>query len=176
LKKSIAILLLISLTVPFSGTYFYLQHKKHQIRKEIAGKILKGLHEKEIILLKFTETETESRLNWKHSREFEYNGQMYDIVGKKEEGGLIYYYCYKDHKETRLNRQKEKLISKALGHDPTRKSQSDKLTNFLKIIYSHEAFSWFSSSPQIPVFRFSLIVFHFSSITLTPLSPPPKCG
>jgi hypothetical protein len=174
LKKLSAILLLFTLTAPFPGTYIFLQYNKNKIKKEITGMIDAGLEKKDLVLLMFTNEETETILNWKHSREFEYKGQLYDIVEKRQDGDTISYKCYKDHKETRLNREKDQLLAGAMGQDPCRKSQTEKIVNFIKIVFRQDAFSWKPDQPQPSIFDFSLFVFRFSLFSPSPPSPPPK--
>jgi hypothetical protein len=101
---------------------------------------------------------------------------MYDIVDQSQEGDSLFYTCYKDDKETRLNVEKKRVIAKALGQDPTRKSQTEKLTNFFKTVFSQDAFAWNPNPPQPSTIHFSLFTFHYSLFTQSPPSPPPKCA
>jgi len=176
LKKSIAILLLVSLTAPFVGTYVFLQYNKNKIKNEIAAMIFTGIDKKDLVQLKFTKEEAETNLNWKHAGEFEYKGQMYDIVEKCQEGDTTFYNCYKDHKETRLKSRIARLASRAMGQDPCQKSQTDKIVNFFKSVYRQEVFSWTVQTPSTSIFHFSFFIFHYSSLVVTPPSPPPKLG
>lgn len=169
-------MLLVFLTAPFLGTYFLLQFNKNKIRKEIAGMILSGADKKDLVLLKFTREETEARLNWKHTGEFEYNGQMYDISEKHKDGDTTFYYCYKDDKETRLNKEKYLLLARAMGQDPCQKSQTEKIVNFFKTDYQLDIFNWKPYSPQTSIFHFSFLIFNYSSLSLSPPAPPPKVG
>jgi len=169
-------LLLVSLTAPFLGTYFFLHYNTNKIRKEIAGMILSGLDKKDLVVLKFTREETETRLNWKHAGEFEYSSQMYDIVEKHQDGDTVWYYCYQDHKETRLNNEMKRLVTRAAGKDPCQKSQTEKIVNFFKTDYQLDIFNWKPYSPQTTIFNFSFLIFNYSSLSLSPPAPPPKLG
>ena len=175
MKKSILILLLVCLMTPFTGSYLFLHYKKNKIRKEVTAMINSGVKEKDLIVLKFTKDESETKLNWKHSREFELAGQMYDIVNQSQEGDSVFYTCYKDCKETRLNSEKEKLIAKALGQDPLQNKQSERMKNFFKTVFSQDVFAWKPHFIQPSTFHYSLLVFHYSLFTQAPPSPPPKC-
>jgi hypothetical protein len=135
-----------------------------------------GLPGKDIVLLKFTREESATRLTWKHSREFEYNGQMYDIVDQSLSGDSIFYTCYKDQKETRLNDKKERLIAKALGQDPVQKNQAERIKNLFNTVFSRDVFAWQPYLPQPSIFNFSFLIFNFSLFTQAPPSPPPKCS
>jgi hypothetical protein len=161
---------------PFLGTHIFFRYNKNKIRKEIAGKIHSGPDKKDLVLLKFAEEEAETKLNWKHADEFEFKGQMYDIVEKDQEGDTTWYYCFKDDTETRLNREKDSLLASAIGRDPRQKSQTDRLTDFLKTVYQQDVFSWTPHAASTTVFHFSFLIFNYSSLSFPPLSPPPKMG
>jgi hypothetical protein len=47
---------------------------------------------------------------WIHSHEFKYNGEMYDVVKKKEAGKQIFLYCINDTKEKELEREFENRV------------------------------------------------------------------
>jgi hypothetical protein len=163
------------LLAPFAGSYLFLHIQKNKIRKEVTALINSGIKEKDFIVLKFTKEESETKLHWKHSREFEYNGRMYDIVDQSHKGDSLFYTCYEDHKESRLNAEKEKIIAKALGQDPFRKKQADHIKGFFKTVFSQDAFAW-KPTPALPsIFQFSFFNFQFSIFYPSPPSPPPKC-
>jgi hypothetical protein len=174
LKISAVIILLFCLLAPFSGSYIFLHLKKKQIRKEVKHIILKDLEEKDLVILKFTEEEALVNLKWKHAGEFEYRGHMYDVVDKSMNGENIIYTCYKDHKETRLNREKEKLFAKALSQDPTQKKQNERMQKFFKFSIFQDVSSWKVSQFQPLLLQYSFFTFHYSLFTQPPPSPPPK--
>ncbi len=176
MKKFIVIFLLSALTFPFWGSYTFFQVEKTKIRKEVERKLAAGIDKTKLLVFRFTREETETLLTWKHSREFIYKGHMYDVVEQREEGGLLIYTCYKDDKETRLGQNKEILFAKAIGQDPVRKSQSEKLSNFLKTVFSQDLYSLLSYSPEVSVIHFSLFPLPSSLFSPSPLSPPPKCS
>jgi len=49
---------------------------------------------------------------WIHSREFKYNGDMYDIVKKEEADGQLIVHCINDTKEKKLEEEFEKKVHK----------------------------------------------------------------
>jgi hypothetical protein len=174
LKKGIVILLLICLVAPFTGTYLYYHYKKNQVRKEVAAIIKNNLSEKTVTVFKLTAEEVTTRINWKRDCEFEYNGHMYDVVDQHPEGDLVVFTCYKDRKETSLNRKKERLIAKAFGQDPAQKNHSERIENFFNTVFRKDVFAWNAYQPQASIFHFSFFTFHFSLFTQAPPSPPPK--
>ncbi len=49
---------------------------------------------------------------WIHSREFKYNGDMFDIVKKEETEDQLIIYCINDTKEKKLEEEFEKRVHK----------------------------------------------------------------
>jgi hypothetical protein len=142
---------------------------------DVERELTAGIDRSRLVQLKFTTDQAGKALNWNDGREFEYRGHMYDVVQTTFHGDSVFYICYQDHKETRLNQEKERLIAKATGQDPSRKSQTEKLTNFLNDVFSHDIFSWNSFFLQPKMIHYSLFTVHYSLFTRAPLSPPPKC-
>jgi hypothetical protein len=174
MKHFFAILLTSVLLAPIAGSYFLFEFKKSLIRNEVEKKIHSGLSQTETMTLTFSLEDAKTKLNWKRAREIEYNGHMYDILDLTVTGDTVVYSCYMDHKETRLNYQKENLIAKALGHDPLQKQQNERVKNFFNTIFRQEVFN-FNYHPVLSVeLQFSTINFQFSTISLSPPSPPPK--
>ena len=89
----------------------YLFHiEKAALKREIKWKMIAGIDQNELVLLKFSKEEAETKLRWEHSKEFEYDGQMYDIVSKEIKGDSIYYRCWWDYEEPALNRKLQQLV------------------------------------------------------------------
>jgi hypothetical protein len=144
------------------------------IRKEISELLNSGSNAKDLVTLKFTREEALNSLNWKHHREFEFNGEMYDVADKGTNGDTLWFRCYKDHKETRLNMQKDKLMAKALGSDPLKKSQEKQIKNFFQTLFSQDKSAWNPYQALPSPFHYSLFTIHYSLFSDSPLSPPPK--
>lgn len=125
LKRIFSILLIGSLIGPYIGISLYLKHEKKMLKREIKHKIIEGIDRSELVELTFTLNEAVEKLRWEHSKEFEYNGEMYDVVEMEEKSGTITYWCWWDHKETSLNKQLNGLLAKALNkQDPKAPSKN----------------------------------------------------
>jgi hypothetical protein len=172
LKKAFAILFVIVLVVPFAGTYYWLQLRKYQVKKEVKRKIIAGIPREELVVLKFSIAETKTVLNWKHSKEFEYKGEMYDIVETEFLKDSVIYYVWWDHEETQLEKQLKNLADDALGKDPTAKSRLERFNSFLSSLYfgSYKSIVFFTAEYEN---KFPPIVIHYKSIFHSPPSPPP---
>lgn len=95
-----------------------------------------GINKKELYLLKFSKSESLSKLNWEHANEFEYLGKMYDIVEKTIKNDSIIYLCWLDKEETTLNKKLKNLVQQALGHNPLNQDRQHKLVSFYKNLYT----------------------------------------
>lgn len=133
--KLTGILLLFCFIAPMAATYVILKSHKKQVRREVKWKMIAGIDKGELVLLKFTEKETQTNLRWKHSKEFEHNGQMYDVVERLTQGDSIFYWCWWDHKETKLNQQLNKLLVIVLGDNQQKKHHQEHLITFYKSLY-----------------------------------------
>ena len=136
--------------------------------------MIAGIPREELVLLKFTEDQKVNDLRWEHSKEFEYKGEMYDIVETHFKGDTTYYWCWWDYEETQLNKQLDGLLSFAYKKD-ARTTKNQKIVQaFYKSLY-------FSDS-DIPLnFYTDLLkllrpyqVEYFTSLSNAPPDPPPE--
>lgn len=104
--------------------------------------MIAGIDKSELVILKFSNAETQSKLKWKHAKEFEFNNQMYDIVDKEISKDSVQYWCWWDYKETKLNKQLNELLVGVFQHDSKSKEKQDLLFKFYKSVYFQPVFSW----------------------------------
>lgn len=176
LKRLFSILLISVILLPISGTYLFFHFKEIQIKKEVNEFIQNKIEEKDIITLRFSDKEIKTRLVWKHSREFIFEGNMYDIVDQGVDGNMTWYRCYRDHKETRLFNEKEKRIARAIGNDPAQKKQSERIKQILKTAFQNKSINWNILLPPPSIILFSIFHFPFSIFPPSPPVPPPECA
>lgn len=138
--------------------------------------MIAGINPEELVLLKFSKEETQTKLRWEHSKEFEYDGQMYDIVSKEVKGDSIFYRCWWDHEETKLNKKLQILVANALNEDEDKRKFQLNLHNYFFSFFCTDLSNWQAT----PLQNFEIEtpeVMHvtkFSAIRLTPPKPPPK--
>lgn len=156
--------------------YAYLQFEKSAIRREIKWKMIAGMDEAELILLKFTKEETQTKLRWEHSKEFEYNGQMYDIVSKKVEGDSIFYRVWWDHEETELNKNLKKLVAIAFDQDEENQETQENFYTYLYSFFCGDIFHWQPKNSQNMwvIYQDAMHPEIFNSLLFPPPTPPPK--
>lgn len=149
------------------------QVEKFHIRKEVAEYLKKGISKDKLTLLKFTYAESKTKLKWEHSREFEYQNQMYDIVEIDYKNDSVYYWCWLDKEETEINNEIKKVAefvipvrSKDSNHN---KSEKDPTQNLYCAVLTKEDI--FLNKKNL---NFIDINSHYSSLHYSPLVPPPK--
>jgi hypothetical protein len=132
-------------------------------KKSVFNKILSGdFKSEELYVLEESQI---SNARWVHQHEFEWKGEMYDVVKTKTVDGRKSYSCKKDSKEDLLKKQQRKA---------SEKSSRKKMVELLKIFVQANHF-------QEPLLRLNttnvesgIFVNKCSSKHLKISSPPPK--
>jgi hypothetical protein len=136
-------------------------------------KIEKPSDEEMIELLIFNKRDiVENKIDfmWIHSREFKYNGDMYDIVKKEERDNLLYLYCINDKKEKKLEEEFAKKIQ-----DNSSNSKQRQLSNQLNILLSEPVQAETLSFTPVQDYRPEVARSNFyNSVQLDIPSPPPR--
>lgn len=169
-----AIFLFLCLWAPFAGTWLGLHWQIRTVRKEVKRNLIAGLDKNELVLLKFSKAETITALRWEHEREFEFQGQMYDIVERQTIGDTVFFRCWWDHAETRLNAQLAGLIKGALGNDPQKKECENRLQHFLRNLFPPDAVTCFTVFYPDSVSVIGIYLPFFSFLPHAPPTPPPE--
>lgn len=101
-------------------------------KKEIKARIKSGLRKSEKDYFIFSESDFKN-LDWKNEKEFEHNGNMYDIIEKSVEGDSVHIACINDKKETALFANLSDHIDRNSDLTTTGKPISKVLLKLLKI-------------------------------------------
>jgi len=135
LKRLGSIGLFLLLTLPFAATYTWLQLEKIHIRETVKQQLVAGMDESELIRLEFTPDEAKTRLRWHHEKEFELDGQLYDVVNQSHQNQRIVFWCFADHAETNLDKQMDMLLDSLLNGDQQRRDKKARLLDFNKKLF-----------------------------------------
>ena len=108
-------------------TYLWLNLQKKQVKREVKWEIIEGIDRSELVLIQLSKSEVEEKLEWEHSKEFEFEGEMYDVVEFEETPDSIKYWCWWDHEETALNKNLADVVNNLLGNHPDRKEKEQKV-------------------------------------------------
>lgn len=158
------------LIVPFIGTWGWMHMEKGRIRSEVKRNILRGLDKNELVSLRFSLKETQTILDWHHSEEFEFNGQMYDVVESQSIGDSIVYLCWADHKETALNKQMDELIRQKTDHKNKQEESQRQLAQFAKLLYHKQPDQYCTLS----TYHSKAPMYNPGALTLPEVGPPPS--
>ena len=173
-KKSISILIL-SIFI-YNAIGFLAVHQALSTYYKYLGmkQVEKPSKEEMIEILVFNKKDIlNNRINfrWIHSREFKYNGDMYDIVEKNETDDKLIVYCINDTKEKKLEEEFEKRVRKNSSEDKNRSNVSSTSFKFLSEPAQTEELK-LSLEFRIEFFCFD-VNFYKSILADTP-SPPPR--
>lgn len=135
MRKWLSILFVLSLTAPFVGVFGWLSMEKHLLRKEIKHELMASVSDEELKPLSFKKEDTLLILNWEHAKEFEYKGEMYDVVRRSYTKDSVTYYAWWDHEETELNQKLDRLTASLFEKSPEKKRSSQHFSFFLTQLF-----------------------------------------
>lgn len=142
-----------------------------EVRRELENDRSFSVSEERILELTFTLEETETLLDWEHEREFEYQGQMYDILESHQEGDSITYKVWADHEETRMKGLLSKLIKDGFGEE---EDGSTKHLRDFQLFFHLSQKANFSSPIYFKELKSSYSTIFYTSPLLRPTTPPPN--
>jgi len=172
LKRLISILLIFSFFLPFWGQYFFLKIEKKKIKNEIRLFLASGPDADELVYLAFSIKESKERLRWEHSKEFEFAGEMYDIIKRTDKADSVFFVCWLDKKETELNHKLNNLVNGELNK--RNKDKSNLLTIFFSGLFHTSNRKSISSPDNISVSYYSYINNKHFNADITKDTPPPR--
>lgn len=155
-----------------SGMYFVLTLQHQQ---EIHHKYFNRFLGDDLILLEIPltlEQNPNSQFKRKHAKEFQYLGQMYDIVEAEVVGQSTWYLVYPDTKETKLRMKMAKQLEQEQGRSSGKSGETTVYSSlqlyFEDIMICQTAAASYLNKLFLDHYHFSLQEF-----MATPLSPPP---
>jgi hypothetical protein len=115
-----------------------MEYEKIQIRHEVRTEIKADLTRSELDLLVFHKENLHSAVKWKHDKEFELNGEMFDIIYEDHIGDSVYYYCWPDHEESAINKRMDRLITHLLHGSQQSKDRQKNIRHFFNHLFLTE--------------------------------------
>ncbi len=173
-SKLLGIFLLFCFAAPVATTFAFLKYQKKQIKREVKWRLIEGIDQKELVLIKLTKKEQDRELEWEHSKEFEYQGEMYDIAETKTINDTTYYWCWWDYEETELNKKLNGLVQTAFGNNPTKQEKQNKLNSFFKSLYFSATIINTKNTATDLKILFVFSNFNYQSLYSSPPVPPPE--
>ncbi len=176
MKRIGSILLILILIVPFYGTWSWLELQKKKVKKAVKWRIIEGIDRSELVLLSFTHHESEILLRWIHSREFEFNDEMYDIVETLSDPDSVHYWCWWDNEETKLNRELKGVVTSLFGKSSNNNEKINRLVNFCISLYCEDIPEHHIGSYYCSAVSESFYYCNYHPPFIIMKSPPPKAG
>jgi hypothetical protein len=142
LRKLSAIFLLLVLILPMSSTQMAFRYRQYKIRKEMRRMIRQGLPDEKLIPLHipFAWLQGENpEFEVIHSKEFRYQGRMYDIVRAETEAEGMLYFCVEDYEENAAYAQLNTAVQKRMSGDPVHQKGQERLLHFFKTLCAAES-------------------------------------
>lgn len=174
IKKLISILLIISIVSPIYLFLGIVRFEKYIAKKQIKKILVSNIDRDQLVCLKFSLLESSSQLRWKHSKEFEFNGEMYDVVEKEIRNDSVYYWCWWDKKETKLNKKLDALVKRATERLPLNSHKKQTLNNYLSSFFNNFSSHYDFNDTQRKAESFTIYLCNYTSRSLKPDIPPPK--
>jgi len=174
LKKTLSISLLLIIAIATLFPFAYLKMERKAIQKAIKHKIIDGIDREELVLLVFQKNEINQQVKWNHSKEFQFKGEMFDVIEKEFANDSVYYWVWWDKEETALNQKVASLVRQNFAQNPYQNNKNQVITHFFKTLY-------FTSTPIKHKANFSKKIIHhtvysqdFSFWQQSPPTPPPQ--
>lgn len=139
-KKSSAIFLFLILTISYTGSYSWFFLQKQFLKREAKRIIERTIGEDQFIKLSFTKKKIRNMLTWENEHEFEFQGNMYDVVKTNTYADSVVYICWLDKKETKLNSKLVYLLNSKLISNSTSTKNQIQVFSIFKILYFDQKF------------------------------------
>lgn len=137
MKRLLIISLLLTFAYNFLGAGMVYNTWLYSIKKNVKER-LQGEYEGKKILVKIPESwnsKPPAEFSWHEDDEFEYRGQMYDVIRKETHGSEIWYYCHRDKAETTLLRQLAQYVSRYLHQNSDEQQETNLLDSYLDQVF-----------------------------------------
>lgn len=164
-----ALALLLALMAPMSLAVLWLNWDIALMQNKVEDRIEKEENPRELVTLTFTKSEIQTLLDWEHEREFEYQGQMYDVVEIHEKGNQITYVVWPDHEETKL----KKLLGELLDWDMEENEEPESISQHFQLFSGKSSIEIQILKPVTRKEHIPTIQKSYFSLALCPPSPPP---
>lgn len=172
--KRIAVIMVLAVLCFNSIGYFMVhQYEKKRIKKEIKTRLKLMMPAEELVTFLFDEHNAKD-FYWIHSKEFIYNGAMYDIVRVEVLSATAKkLYCISDHQETILFKNLRQLVNNSMHSNPAHDRVVNLLTMIMNGLYLTEV-SVYSAPVNVTECKWYETREDYQSPFIQHVSPPPR--
>ncbi|MCB9256993.1 MAG: hypothetical protein H6579_07685 [Chitinophagales bacterium] len=126
-----AFLLLLSVVGSINIASLSYSFQLNSIRKSVKNSIKENLNSSELLGFHFSLQELESDiLEWEHSKEFKYQGYMYDIISADTCGSEVFFLCFADEEESWFRWSFKEKLADTLANNSSSKDYLSHFQNF----------------------------------------------
>jgi hypothetical protein len=174
--RSLSVVLIALLLLQSVISLFVYDIKLKQIKRSVKWAYLNQRSNDELVLVKVAkslEASSNTFFSRVHGKEFEFLGEMYDIVRKSDKGDTTYYYCFHDREETQLAQKIHEQLINLLAQNNSTSKHEKKAWDFYQLKYLPIDY-WQSAAIPVSETKLKLNCFYstFSGFFSTD-SPPP---
>lgn len=126
MKSLRSYILILVLLTPFLSSYLLMNYEIKKVKKEIKHRLKNELKPEDYISFAIARSQLHL-LNWEHDKEFEFRGEMYDVVSTTSIGDSIHYTLWWDHEESSLHKKLNRLLNLAWGSSENSKRSKHSL-------------------------------------------------
>lgn len=144
------------------------------MKVEVAERLHEEVESVNLVELRFSQEESRTLLRWEHAREFEYLGQMYDIVQQQSTEDSLFVWCYWDQEESRLNQELADYMQKGQDTNPENKTTEERLQDFYQSLFLKERLAPATTQLYRTKQPNTSFLFHLSWADFEPPTPPPR--
>jgi hypothetical protein len=147
---------------------------KQQIMHKLKFEFLNEFRNEDLVKISVSTHPKNNELAWEHEREFEYRGEMYDVVRTVYDKDSIHYYCFNDKAECTLNSQLQEALNLMGIKDKKPKEHQGKLLEFYKNLYCTNSISFADTHPTAHDIIISTTYGYQSVYCANLPTPPPE--
>jgi hypothetical protein len=136
--RSLSVVLIALLLLQSVISLFVYDVKLKQIKRSVKWAYLNERSKDELVLVKVAkslEASSNTFFSRVHAKEFEFLGEMYDIVCQSDKGDTTYYYCFHDREETQLAKKIHAQLINLLAQNNSTSKQEKKAWDFYQLKY-----------------------------------------
>ena len=111
------------LSIQPSGYHLYYMYSRWNLGATMMTRLRNGSTRNRQRVFEVYPVSQKDRTKWMHEKEFSYQDEMYDVVGRSVEGNRIILHCVSDHEENQLVAQYEKITKNDFGRKQSGKSR-----------------------------------------------------
>lgn len=164
MRKLTSILLLTCLSLTFAGYHLVFYIQRAALKSEMKAFLKDQKTHKDVVQISFSAEELK-QLEWEGDDEFCFEGEMYDVIQKKEDGNRIVVLCIPDKNETALLNEYQKTH---------RRNTSNSATAQLFSIHFVLPDNYSLQLPQKNIEKyFAHYFFNLQNLASTVIPPPP---